>query len=67
MEVSVLTRKATFWENISNPKRIAFALISIASHTMVSLRVLSAIMTVDLVLHMYLVIIQVLRQIPSVD
>jgi hypothetical protein len=67
MEESVLTRKASFWDNFSNPKRIAFALISIASHTMVSLSVLSAIMVIDLGLHIYLVIMQVLRQIPMVD
>lgn len=64
---SILAQKLTLWEKFASPKRIAFALISIASHNMVSLGVLSILMGVDLILHIYLVIVQILKQIPTVN
>ena len=54
-------------EKFASPKRIAFALIGIASQTMVSVTVLSVLMLIDLGMHLYLVLMQILKQIPTVD
>ena len=54
--------RSTFVKELLNTKRIAFALIGTAQQSVITIPLLAGMMTLDGLLHFYLVIMQILRQ-----
>ena len=59
---SGLLKKESVLETLTNPKRIAFAIVGIIQQSIVSMKGLTLFMGVDAALHFYLVITMIIKQ-----